>query len=259
MATFTVPVPRGPREWMGRQLGRIWAPGIALVARARQARMFHPDGVTYAGHAQAIGESPLAPIGHALAGRVLARCSAALWRGQFEHLDVLGIGLRFRAGDGAPLDDTAAPGDQDLLVATIRSPLTLFGAPLVTDVSDQAGNRYWAVSPFAVAGLGRVELRLAPVEPPHSTRADGTREARLAAAVAAGHAAWWLEARRTLTLTWHRVARITLTAPVAVDQAALKFDPFRAGAGLVPVGLIHAIRRAAYTASQRARPQHGSR
>jgi hypothetical protein len=71
--------------------------------------------------------------------------------------------------------------------------------------------------------------------------------------VHAGRAVWSLEARRILTLRWHPVARITLDRATTLDQAALAFDPFRAGLGLQPVGVVHAIRRAAYAASRAGR------
>jgi hypothetical protein len=145
--------------------------------------------------------------------------------------------------------------DQDLLFATIRSPLTMVFAPFTTDASDFAGNRYWAVSPFATLELGRVELRLTPVDP---KRTKGTRIERLREAVRSGHAIWELQARRTLTRPWHPVADLIVEREAAVDQAALRFDPFRDGAGIEPVGLVHAIRRATYAASQDARPRMGS-
>jgi hypothetical protein len=247
----------GLRERVGTLLGRLWAPVIATIARARHARMFHPDGHTFTGVAVA-ADDPSGPhdpalmaVGRALTGRVLARFSGALWRGEVEHLDVLGLALRFRTGS-APFDAAARPGDTDLLTATIRSPLTLLAAPFVTDASDFVGNRYWAVSPFAVPDA-RVELRLVPI---HDGPHEGSRLERLRAAVDAGRAAWWLQARRTLHLRWQRIARITITGALDVDQAALRFDPFRGA--LRPVGLIHAIRRAAYPASQGARPSHAA-
>jgi hypothetical protein len=82
-------------------------------------------------------------------------------------------------------------------------------------------------------------------------RFPGRRVARLYQAVQAGRASWWIEARRTLHLRWHRVARIDLEREVDVDQDALFFDPFRGT--LRPVGLVHAIRHATYAASQRTR------
>jgi hypothetical protein len=243
------PIPHGWRERIGEVVGRLCAPPIYAIARMRDARMFHPEGYTFSGHAVAV-PGPLGSIGEQLAGRVLARCSPALSRTGREWLDVLGIALRFRRGAGPPLDDSPALGDQDLLFATVPSPLLLLVAPLVTDASDFVGCRYWATAPFAVHEHGRVELRLSPLS---RAKLPGTREERLRHAVEAGCAAWWLEARRTLTPSWCRVARIELDHPIEIDQSTLRFDPFRAGCGLVPVGLVHAIRRGAYAASQRAR------
>lgn len=246
------PTPHGWRERLGELVGHAWAPAIRAIARVREARMFHPVGYTFAGRAEPVA-GPLGSIGEQLEGRVLARLSPALSRSGRERFEVLGIALRFRPGPGPALDHRAAAGDQDLLFATVRSPLLMLLAPLLTDASDFVGSRYWAVSPFAVHDHRRVELRLVPV-----TRVEipGSRELRLRSAVAVGAAAWWLEARETLTPGWHRVARIELEHAVELDDAALRFDPFRAGAGVVPVGLVHAIRRAAYAASQRARPSH---
>ena len=244
---------RGPREHAGRALGVLAAPAVALIARLRRARMFHPEGHTFVGTSTPIA-GPFRSLSEQLGGRVLARLSPALWRGDFEHLDVLGLALRFRRGPGE-LDEDAQPGDQDLLTATIRSPLTMLLSPLFTDASDFVGSRYWAVSPFEYHGA-HIELRLTPVDPP---RVAGNRVERLEVAVAAGRASWWLESRRTLHLTWHPVARINLRAPIELDQEALFFNPFR-GPVLRPVGLVHAIRRATYAASQRTRAAvHGER
>jgi hypothetical protein len=207
--------------------------------------MFHPEGMTFVGRTVAV-DGPYRELGEELAGRVLVRASAALWRGDFEHLDVLGMALRFRRS-AAEFDARARPGDQDLLTATIRSPLTMLASPFFTDATDFVGNKYWAVSPFET-DVGRVELRLVPVDP---ARFPGRRAARLFQAVQAGRASWWVEARRTLRLRWHRVARVDLEHEVDIDQDALFFDPFRGT--LRPVGLVHAIRHATYAASQRTR------
>jgi hypothetical protein len=216
--------------------------------------MFHPEGWTFAGQA-----TPLAPDGalgdlaERFDGRVLVRCSAALWRGGREHLDVLGFALRVRRGAGDALDETPRIGDQDLLFATVRSPFTMMVSPLFTDATDFVGNRYWAVSPFAAVG-SRYELRLSPIDPPPRAPLPEPRASRLLAAVAAGRAQWLLEARETWTLRWQPIARIALERQATIDQTALQFDPFRTGLGVEPVGVVHAIRRAAYAASQAARP-----
>ncbi len=241
--------PQGWRERLGAAIGRWCAPPIYAIARLRDARMFHPVGHTFTGRAFAV-PGPLGSIGEQLAGRVLARCSPALSRTGRERFDVLGIALRFRPGGGPALDHEPALGDQDLLFATICCPLELPLALLLTDASDFVGSRYWAVSPFAVHEHGRVELRLSPVAP---APISGSRETRLRRAVAAGGAAWWLEARRTLRRRWHKVAQIVLDRAAEVDDRALRFDPFRTGCGVMPVGLVHALRPAAYDASQRAR------
>ena len=241
--------PEGVREKVGAAIGVMWAPAITVLTKLRHARLFHPTGHMFAGISEPV-PGPFGALGRELTGRVLARRSAALWRRGWEHLDVLGLALRFRRGPGPDLDERPRPGDQDLLTATIRSPLTMLAAPLLTDASDFAGNKYWAVSPFA-RGADRFELRLVPVDPPRDHQ--GTRMERLLHAVDAGRAVWWLQARRTLTLRWFSVSRIELTHPLYLDQALLAFDPFRGD--LRPVGLVHAIRRAVYAAGQRARPR----
>ncbi|MBX3160699.1 MAG: hypothetical protein KF773_32330 [Deltaproteobacteria bacterium] len=240
----------GARERIGAWLGRACAPATAFVSRVRHGRMFHPEGWTYSGICEvAADDASFAPLATALEGRVLARFSGALWRHERERFDVLGCALRFRRGPGAPLDHVAEVGDTDLLTATIRSPLTMLLSPFATNAHDFVHARYWAVSPFEHAAV-RFELRLSPVErAPHAHPAP--RAAQLARAVATGAAAWWLEARRTLHLRWHRVGRILLLAPARVDQEALRFDPFRGV--LRPVGLVHAMRRATYASSQAAR------
>lgn len=243
------------RESLGQAIGKVWAPAVAAISRARHARMFHPRGHTFAGYTTLV-EGPYAELGQQLSGRVLARCSAALWKGGWEHLDVLGMALRFRHGPGADLDEHPHPDDQDLLTATIRSPLTMLAAPLVTDASDFAGNKYWAVSPFEHPSTDhRFELRLVPDGP--RDRVRGSRVERLAAAVHDGQASWWLQARKTLTLRWHPVLRVQLDHEVDMDQEALAFDPFRGA--LVPVGVVHSIRRAVYSSSRHARPRLATR
>ena len=120
----------GVREQVGAGLGVLWAPAIAAITKLRHSRMFHPVGYTFAGFSDPI-DSPFNDLAEDLSGRVLARCSAALWKRDFEHLDVLGLALRFRRGEGPDLDERPRPGDQDLLTATIRSPLTMLASPKV--------------------------------------------------------------------------------------------------------------------------------
>jgi hypothetical protein len=243
----------GIREEIGDAIGGWWAPLIHTIARLRHARMFHPDGLLFTGELEPIAGSPYEATAQQLGRTVLARLSGALRRGDRENLDVLGIALRMHRGH--KLKTHAVTTDQDLLFATIRSPLTLALSPFTTRSHDFLANRYYAVSPFELAGLHRVELRLVPVSRPVH---EGTRADKLRAAVAAGEARFELAARPTLTRTWHPIAKIALLEPRELDQETLRFDPFQNGAGIVPVGLIHAIRKRAYAASQSARVRDAS-
>ncbi|MBL0212801.1 MAG: hypothetical protein IPQ07_02845 [Myxococcales bacterium] len=241
----------GLRERIGHAIGRWWTPAIAAIASVRQARMFHPTGHTFAGRIEPIIGGVFDALGARLDGRVLVRVSGALWKQEREWLDVLGVALRIRPGDGPPITERPGPRDQDLLFATIRSPLAMLIAPFTTDASNFLSS-YWAVSPFEAPEVGRLELRLRPLG---RAVIGGSRINRLREAVRRGEAGWWLDVRRPLGLGWHPVAVIHLEKETHVDQSALAFDPFRAGAELQPVGLVHAIRRAAYAASRRGRSQ----
>ena len=249
----SAPAERGVREQLGEAIGRWLSPVVATLSRLRRARMFHPDGALYEAHLEAtVTDGPYADFAHRLGRTVLARVSPALWRNGRERFEVLGIALRFHRG--AKLSTRVAPTDQDLLLATIASPLTMGRAVLTTNAHDFLANRYYGVSPFAFGGDHRIEIRLTPLA--HAV-GEGPRAARLAAAVAAGEAQFRLEVRRTLTRRWAPIATLRLVRPVDLDQAALAFDPFQAGEGLVPVGAIHVIRRAVYAASRRARSALG--
>ncbi len=239
------------RESIGAAIGRVSAPVIAAVARARHARTFHPDGDVAIGTVTPAGEGRYAALGNRLSGRLLARCSGALRRRGHDAFDVLGVALRFRGPSGEADEIEPLAGDQDLLFATILSPFTMASSPFTTRTCDFLANKFYAVSPFAVEGVGRSKFRLSPIDKPRST--GDSRADRLARAIEAGEARWLLEARPVFRWPWQPVATVALEALVQVDQAALRFDPFRAGRGLNPRGLVHAIRPAAYQASQAQR------
>jgi hypothetical protein len=211
--------------------------------------MFHPDGIVHAAHVDVVdtAAADLRSAGKRLQGHAIVRLSSAWWRGAKEWIDVLGLAVRFDHG-------------QDLLFATVRFPWTVALAPMTTHVHSFLWNHYHAVSPFEVAGVGRVKLRL---RSPRLMNTTGhSRAEHLATAVEAGQAVWHLEARRLsvprLYREWEPFARLSLAQTAAVDQAALRFSPFFAGAGFAPVGFVHALRRATYAASQRARPLYGA-
>jgi hypothetical protein len=217
--------------------------------------MFHPDGVVYQANVEPLTLNPqLLPIAERLSGLALVRFSSALWRGGRQWPDVLGAAIRF-GWVGANPGLSAA---QDLLLATIRFPWTMPFAPFATNFRSYLWNHYHAVSPFEVAGIGRVKIRLR--SPRLRNRSSETRAEHLRQTTRDGGARFELEFRRLdvgpLFRHWQPVARLTLIGQFDADQAALRFSPFRAGAGIQPVGFVHALRLAAYAASQQARPEH---
>ncbi len=245
---------RTPAELVGLLLGGLLAPVTGLTSFFRRARTFHPEGQVFRARVEAaVSSGPLAPVAARLEGDALVRLSTALWRGGREWVDALGLAIRFRRSPQVSPD--AAPDDQDLLFATIRSPWTTLIAPLSTEPHDFLSNDYYAVSPFAVVGLdflGKVKWRLVSAGPSFG---NGNRAERLASAVEAGTAVFQLEARGLgLRHRWHKVATVRLKEAVAIDQAALRFSPFRTGRGIEPRGFIHALRHATYAASQSLRP-----
>lgn len=241
--------PKGLRALAGRLVGAAAAPPVGAISAVRHARMFHPRGSVFSGRLDPIAGRHH-DVARRLAGRALVRMSGALSKREAQRFEVLGVAVRISS---APIH-FAEPrdGDQDLLFATIVSPLTMPLAPFTTRSGDFFANCYYGVAPFFVEGIGRVKLRLSPVfAPPH---ARGARADALARAVDEGRAAFVLEVRRTLRTTWIPIATLVLDAPSDVDQEALRFDPFRDGRGISPVGLVHAMRKATYAASQSARP-----
>jgi hypothetical protein len=235
---------------VGRALGWAVAPAFALTSRARGARTFHPRGLLFVGEVLPAGGAPTA-LGESLRGPALVRFSNALWKGGWEHLDVLGLALRLRR-DPAP-SVAPAEGDQDLLFATIRRPWTMGLAPFTTRLHDFLDNRYFAVSPFDAPGFGRCYLRLSPLRA--APAPGGDRPSRLRAAVARGDVRLLIEVRRSWRTRWEPVATLHVRAAVELDQEALAFWPFRNGRGVVPRGLVHGLRRGVYSLSQRARPR----
>jgi hypothetical protein len=242
-------------EPLGRVAGLALAPWTAAASALRRGRTFHPAGVVVRGEVEAIARGPWARLGRALEGHALVRLSAALFRGR-SWPDVLGCAVRFTRT--RPVDAGAREGDQDLLTATIRRPWTMAFSPFTTDRTDHLANDFFGVSPFRV-DEGVVEWRLRP-ERPSPPGADRVR--RLEAAMAAGAAHLVVGVRRWPgvlvvgdTPPFEPVARIRLVEPIDVDQDALRFDPFRTGRGVVPTGFVHGLRKAAYAASQRARPR----
>lgn len=241
-------------EPAGRLLGAVLAPLTGAVSFLRRARTFHPEGSVLTAEVAPLATSgPERRVAERLAGPALVRLSTAWWRGGKEWRDVLGCAIRFRE-ELAP-SAVPAPADQDLLFATIRSPWTTLLASLTTHIHDYLANDFYAVSPFDTDDLGKGKWRLVSARP---ATEGGSREQRLRFALHHGAATFHLEWRRLGPgRRWRPIALVQLREEVELDQATLRFSPFRSGRGIRPVGLIHALRRSTYAASQRARPAHG--
>jgi len=237
-------------ETLGRALGVALAPLTAVGSLVRRARLFHPDGLVYRAEVTSLGNRG-SSIADRLAGPALVRLSSAWWKGDKEWSDILGLAIRFRGtAEITPVPD---PGDQDLLLATMRRVWMIPFAPLTTNPHSFLCNDYHGALPFNVEGLGRARLSLLGPRLPTEGR---PRAEALEAAVAKGFAVFELWARLL-----ERSARIEplvavcLLERVSLDQEALRFDPFREGRGLSPCGFVQNVRRATYRASQWARPQ----
>ena len=244
----------GPRELLGTLVGAAWALPVAAISALRHARTFHPRGVLVEGRLVPYSSVSADAIAERFTGRALVRLSGATSKEDSEHHEVLGLALRIsgtRITSAEPRE-----GDQDLLFATILSPLTMPLAPYLTRSDDFLENHYYAVAPFAIEGAGRVKLRLAPVV--RTGQHVGSRRERLTRAIEEHRAIFVVEMRETFGTRWDPIAQLVLEAPSAIDQEALRFDPFRTGRGIQPVGFVHAIRKCVYAASQRARPTHAT-
>ena len=253
MRAYLMQMARG--DITGWFAGAALAPLTGLTSALRQSRMFHPCGVTCIAEARSVASEPAArEVGERLAGPVLLRWSSAWWK-HGEHPDVLGCALRFTRG---PIAVEPQPDDQDLLLATIQRPWTMVFAPLTTRHHDFLSNSYFGVSPFDVSPLGRVEWRLST---PGAAYGGSDRSARLARAIEAGAAKVRLEWApypgalvRPQVTKFEPLLELTIARLVELDQRRLRFDPYRAGRGIIPVGFVHAMRRAAYWTSQALRP-----
>jgi hypothetical protein len=237
----------GVREALGRAVGGVLAPLAAEASLVRGAAVFHPDGVVYGGEAHSVAEGPLGDLGRALEGEALVRFSAGLrrYREGRDPLDVFGASVRFRFDD--------AERSQDLLFATFRHAWQILIAPLLTNPHDVLANEFYAVLPFHVRGEPTTfSFRLVP-EGPAVTDGRDYRE-RLDLAVGTGQVVLTLEARpHAQVAAYVPVAAITLREKLPIPDGALRFNPFRDGAGVVPAGFFQAMRAPVYAASQLGR------
>lgn len=220
------------------------APLFAAAAALRHARALHPVGELFDATVE-MGRPPddFDALALALRGRALVRLSGALWRESDSHLpDVLGCAVRLHDGERS---------DQDLLFATIRRPWTTVLAPFTTHVDDYLANDYFTVSPFSLDDVpGRFYMRLRPLR----RSAQGVdRTERLLRALDAGPIELAIDASYRPRREWREIALLRIEGLASPADPHLRFDPFKAGRGIVPRGVIHALRHGAYAASQHTR------
>jgi len=237
-------------EALGRVLGGVLSPLATIGSLARNARLFHPDGVVYWARVCPVAtEGALGELAQRFGGTAIVRFSSAWWRGDKELPDLLGIAIRFVGEENRAERKLKTPSlqDQDMLFATARAVLTLPLAPLLTNVNDFLANDYYALLPFSVPNLGRVKFRLSPMR----LRSDSAnRRDRLAARVAAGSAVLRFDVKRDQPdAQWQEFAAVQIDELAEIDQQSLAMNPFRSGRGVVPVGPIQMMRAAVYPAS----------
>jgi hypothetical protein len=241
------------RDRAGDVGGLALGPFAGALSALRGGRVLHPAGIVLTGEAEAIGtDDELRDIGARLAGPVLVRLSGAWWK-QREWKDVLGCALRFRSHDPAGVEPE--PGDQDLLLATIRHVVTLPFAPLTTEQHDFLANDYYGITPFRAPPLERVWFRLRALG---SSAGEGTRAERLVHRLQEGPVPLELELKRPRA-AYQPLLRLDLLRPIEVNERALRFDPFRTGRQIFPQGYIHHLRRFTYPASQSYRAWRNAR
>ncbi|MCX4246423.1 hypothetical protein [Paraliomyxa miuraensis] len=236
------------QEFIGRSIGvTAVAPFTLLGSLIRGNRLFHPDGMIYAAHVKAIAQDGiLGQLAQRLAGTALVRLSGAFWswpRGQHAP-DILGAAVRFRAQDD--VTPKMLPGDQDLTFVTAPSLPELLVAPFRTNVEDFLGDRYYAILPYTLKGIGKVYLRLVPAQ---ASPIGTNRRQRLELAVDQGNAVLRLELRPDGTEQWVPIVAVDLRERLHIDDE-LRFDPGSSAMGLRPRGTLQWMRAPAYAASE---------
>ncbi|MBE7450625.1 MAG: hypothetical protein HS111_17510 [Kofleriaceae bacterium] len=232
---------------VGVVIGVVLAGPIFLWALLKRARPIHFDGAVLEGELVAAqGQA----AGARLAGPALVRLSGGLGDQAATGKDVLGLAIRCQRG---PFDEDLGAGDQDLILGTFRSFLSLPRTIGQVRVTDYLANDYLSVTPWRVRGLGVVHLRaVAPRTEPGEGR---SRLDRLDRDLAAGTAALELVAERggeRLAL-----ARLVLRRRLDSDGRALRTRMTRTGRGFHPTGARNGVRFVVYPVSQAARRLRG--
>lgn len=222
-------------------VGTAAAALTGVASAVRRKRVFHPDGVAFGATLRITGaHHGAALLDQATAHDAVVRISRGV--GLPDALpDFLGLALR--------VVDAHGPGEhQDLLFVSAGSAPVLRHALVPVRSFDH--ERYSTLVPYRVGGrtvvfgarrLGdRPEAPLQLDDLRSRTTGEGLRFA-LELAEPRGE--------------WEPVGVVELGARRSDhESAALRFDPSNTGGGIEPAGVVQAVRRLAYRASQAARP-----
>ena len=247
--------PKRYSEAMGLWVGGLVAPVFAMASWMRQARVFHAKAIHFRATTTAAEnvDQEFTEVATQLAKNdALVRFSTGMARRDKAILpDVLGISIRFGAGDRAD-NYQPRPDAQDLLMITAKSPFTLVRGAIATDQENFAGNVYHGGAPFEVGDQPDMLLRLVPLT--HVETSGTDRYQNLRQSVDEGDVTFRLEAAKmSLPTKWYPLVEIRLTSEVLVDERELEFNPFRIGRGIVPQGFIQYMRPVPYALCQYAR------
>jgi hypothetical protein len=248
--TLRLPAKRKWSEKAGIAIGYGLGFLTGAVSFLRRSRMFHPRGIVLRAEVRASGSAVLAALVRGeLPKTALVRFSSALWKGR-EWPDVLGMAIRFT--DAERPNEKPAFRDQDLLLATVPTPLLTLVAPLWTRFHDFLANSYYGVSPFELPDGRRVYFRVRFEIARRNIDRSTSRADRLRGAL--GSRVRLETNPRPVGPGWLPFAELVLREELSIDQEALRFSPFRNGLEIRPRGFVHYLRLGAYAFSQAARP-----
>jgi hypothetical protein len=219
---------------------RVTATIFGVLSAVRGARIFHPKGAAFAATVEIIPSGPAYGV-PLLDSRAAHPAVVRLSRGAGlpePAPDVLGVAVRLTDVHGAGLH-------QDLLLASSRERPGM--RHLMVPAPGFAGRLFSSILLYTV---GQQRLLVGARAPDGDVR---TIDEATAAAEAGGLQFELLVA--PVFGAWRRVG--TVAVQHRLPQAAsdeLRFNPWNTGGGIMPVGPLQRLRRAAYPASQAGRP-----
>ncbi|HEX7166352.1 MAG TPA: hypothetical protein VF230_05155 [Acidimicrobiales bacterium] len=233
--------------------GPIVGAGLGALSFVRRARVFHPTGAAFQATVDVQGDR--VPDGLAPHGRHRAVVRLSRGAGTPEPMpDILGVAVRI-------LDAHGAGGHQDLLLASSGAPPVLRHALLPAIAF---GTSFFSsLLPYRTGDGRVVVLGARPLwTGTQAGEQQGSTEPLAPTATLADVEAALESAKLRLELVvaeparpWQPFATIDVGRRLGDAEAeSLRFNPFNTGDAFEPAGVLNAVRRRAYAASQAARP-----